>query len=325
MMWNYWITLYVDTHCAARGLAAKTMSAYRDTLVRFRDWQAKHSPDANPTEVSAQDVLTYLEHLRRDRGNGPSAINRHATVLKNFYRAIVALGHLEPNDNPLAYFPKIKGPPRKLPTPPSEQEVAALLDAPPTDTVLGLRDRALLSLLYGTGIRASECAAVRERDVDFEERTVRVTGKGGGERVVPLNKQVVAALSRYRLARGARGMDDAFFLSRLGRAMSRGAIYERVRTWSRRAKIQKRVSPHSLRHAFATHLVRKGVNLVTIRDLLGHRQITSTQIYLHVTAEGLREAADLHPISRLAPLLDELLPDVKLPFQRVPHLRRGAG
>ena len=326
MKWHYWITLYVNTHCAARGLRTTTMAAYQATLYQFRAYLEVQLQKQEPDAVTAADVLQYLEYLRKERDNGDSAVNRQLVVLKNFYRAIVAMGHLEPSDNPLAHFPKIKATPRKLPVTLSEEEVGRLLDAPPTDTVLALRDRALLALLYGTGIRASECAGLREQDVDLAQRTITVTGKGGHQRTLPLNNHVSVVLTNYRLVRGVSGREAAFFQSRLRKGMSRGAIYERVRTWNRKAKIEKIVSPHTLRHTFATHLVKADVKLVTIRDLLGHRLITSTQIYLHVTAKDLREAADRHPIQRLAPLVAQLLPDVKLPRQHAPWRRRqGSG
>ncbi len=228
-----------------------------------------------------------------------------------------------PSDNPLAHFPRIKATPRKLPVVLSIEEVERLLETPPTDTVLGLRDRAILVLLYGTGIRASECSGLREEDVDLDQRVIRVRGKGGHERTVPLNHKVVAALQVYRQRRSVVAPRECFFQSRRGRGMSRGVIYERVKTCARGARIPKCVSPHRLRHTFATHLVKAGVGLVTIRDLLGHRLITSTQIYLHVTAQDLREAADVHPIKDLAGFVNDLLPAMKLPFQHPPARRRA--
>ncbi len=215
----------------------------------------------------------------------------------------------------MAYFPKIKPAPRKLPVALDREEVGKLLDHPKGDTVLGLRDRALLSLLYGTGIRASECSGLRERDIDWAEKTIRVTGKGGHERSIPLNEEVLHALRQYRLARGSAAVNEAVFRSREGKALSRNAIYERVRQAAHKSGITRRVSPHRLRHTFATHLVQAGVGLVTLRDLLGHRQITSTQIYIHLTAKDLREAADKHPIGQLVKRLEDLLPNLKLPFQ----------
>jgi site-specific recombinase XerD len=315
MKWDYWIALYVNTHCTARGLRALTIQAYAATLKGFRQYAGEHMADRGPDQLTACDLLQYLEHLRKERGNGASALNRQATVLRNFYRAMVAMGHLEPRQNPMAHFPKIKAAARKLPTTLSRQEVTTLIEQPVTDTVLGVRDRALLTLLYGTGIRASECSGLAEQDVNWEERTIRVTGKGGHERTIPLNEDVLHMLRQYRLARGGAKTHEPFFRSREGKALSRNAIYERVRSHARRAKITQRVSPHRLRHTFATHLVQEGVNLVTLRDLLGHRHITSTQIYIHLTAQDLRKATDKHPVSQLVKRMEELLPNLKLPFQ----------
>jgi site-specific recombinase XerD len=321
MNWEYVICLYTDTHCASRGLRSLTIGAYNRTLHQFREYVRLEHNDLSPQDVSARIVLEYVTHLREARDNGDSAVNRTVTVLKNFYRALVAMGHLEQRENPLAEFPTMKGVARKLPVVLSDEEVTQLLEAPPTDTILGLRDRALLTLIYGTGIRASECATVREGDVDLKERTIRVAGKGGHERVIPLNDQVVEVLSAYRTARGVLPAASPFFRSRTKKGLSRGAVYERVRKYAQRAKIPKRVSPHTLRHTFATHLVKAHVNLVTIRDLLGHRQITSTQIYLHVTADDLRAAIVRHPVAHLAPRVAHLLPHVRLPFQHGPPRR----
>jgi site-specific recombinase XerD len=218
----------------------------------------------------------------------------------------------------MVHFPRMKAAPVKLPTFLSEEETQALLGQPRTSTVLGLRDRALLTLLYGTGVRASEVASLRDVDVDLSDNTVRVIGKGGHERVVPLNVEVARALAQYRCARGRVTPQASFFKSRSGGSLSRNAIYERVRLHARRARIDKRVSPHQLRHTFATHLVRQGVQLVTIRDLLGHRCISSTQIYLHTTAQDLRQAAARHPVEHLVARLEDLLPHVRLPLQWLP-------
>jgi site-specific recombinase XerD len=324
MKWEYWITLFAQTHCTARGLKATTIAAYQATLDRFRAYVRQRLEDRAPDGLTARDVLAYVEYLRRERANGDAAINRQVVILKGFYRAMVALGHLEPSRNPMAWFPTVKAAPRKLPTVLSDDEVRQLLDAPDTETILGLRDRAILALLYGTGIRASECAGLTDGSVDLAERTITVTGKGGHQRTIPLNDQVVKVLGTYREARGLTLPDRPFFLSRSKRALSRGAIYERVRTHARRCRIQKRVSPHRLRHTFATHLLQAGVGLVTIRDLLGHRWITSTQVYLHVTALELRDAADRHPVGQLVSVVGHLLPETPLPWQR-PPARHGYG
>ena len=316
MMWSYWMALYLRTHCVARGLSPLTIAAYEATLGQFRVWLDAQTPGQTPDRVTAREVLEYLEHLRRERDNGASAVNRVVTVLRSFYRAIVAMGHLEPRENPLIGFPTIKAAPRKLPVVLDGEEVGRLLATPRATTVLGVRDRALLALLYGTGIRASECASLRESQIDLRALTVTVRGKGGDERTIPFNDEVAARLREYVQVRGSQLPAAPFFRSRSGKSLARGTIYERVRTLGRRARLAKPLSPHRLRHTFASHLVREGVGLVTIRDLLGHRQITSTQIYLHVTAQDLCAAAERHPISRLLGTIEHLLPNIRLPFQR---------
>jgi integrase/recombinase XerD len=322
MKWDLWLSLYLDKHCTARGLMPRTIAAYAATLQGFRAYVRFRLGDRAPDELRARDIVTYVEYLRQERHNGFAAVNRQVTVLKSLYRAMVAMDQLEASQNPMAHFPKMKARPSKIAVFLSEDEVGRLLRQPRTDTILGLRDRAILTLLYGTGIRASECATLREGDVDLNEATIRVVGKGGHERVLPLNPEVARALDQYRTARGRVMPLTSFFRSRNGTGMSRNAIYERVRTCAQRAHLHKRVSPHRLRHTFATHLVRRGVQLVTIRDLLGHRCISSTQIYLHTTAEDLRHAAERHPVESLVERIEDLLPNVRLPMQWPPGAKR---
>lgn len=324
MMWDYWIELYTRTHCVARGLRPRTLFAYTATLQQFRTYVIWRHEGLTPDRVTPRILLEYLEHLRRERDNGDSAINRTLVVIRGFYCGIAAMGHLEPRDNPTNGFPTIKAAPRKLPVVLTPEEMEQLLSAPRADCIIGIRDQALLTLLYGTGIRASECADLRQRDVDLDAATITVTGKGGHQRTIPLNERVRQRLRLYTSVRTAALPAAPFFVSRNHRAMSRGTIYERVRRHARLARLTKTVSPHRLRHTFATHLVRTGTSLVTIRDLLGHRLITSTQIYLHVTAQDLRAAADRHPIGRLLSTVEHLLPGTRLPFQIRTRRRRRA-
>jgi integrase/recombinase XerD len=324
MKWSYWISLYIRTHCVARGLRSLSLAAYETALEQFRELIRVCGEQRPPDAVTARDVLEYLQHLREMRGNGDAAVNRQLTILRSFYRAIVAMGHLQPSDNPLAGFPSIKAVPRKLPISLSPEQVGRLLVRPRQDTIIGLRDRAVLALLCGTGIRATECATLRSGQVDLTRLTVTVRGKGGHERSIPVSPQLAEVLRQYAHARGAALPTAPFFRSRFGRPLSRGAVYERVRTWGQRSHVGVPLCPHRLRHTFATHLVRAGVGLVTIRDLFGLRQITSTQIYLHVTAEDLRGAAARHPIGTLLSTVQHLLPRAGLPFQR-PRVRPADG
>jgi integrase/recombinase XerD len=321
MKWDYWICLYTSTHCVARGLRSSTIAAYKATLNQFRVY-AESRFGIEPDQVAACHGLMYLEHLREERNNHASAVNRQVTILKNFYKAMVAMGYLDHSKNPFIAFPKIKAAACKLPIFLNDEEVGRILVQPSDKTILGLRDRAILALLYGTGIRASECASLTEENVDLIDQTIQVTGKGGHQRQLPLNSTVAKALANYRNVRGPLSPASCFFRSRNRKGISRNAIYERVRMHAREARIHKRVSPHKLRHTFATHLVKRGVPLVTIRDMLGHRMITSTQIYLHVTADDLRQAADRHPIKELAPIVKDILPFSRLPFQEHDCKRR---
>lgn len=322
MIWEYWLKSFLETFCVARGLSPNTIAAYSKSLEGFYGFVQIRLKAKAPGKISAVDVLAYIEYLRQERNNGASAINRQVTIIKNFFRAMIAMDYMAYEANPMKLFPKIKAAPQKLPVWLSKEEMKTLAKCPRNDTVIGLRDRAILVLLYGTGIRASECAMLKEEDIDMGNRTIQVLGKGGHSRVIPLNNEVLEVLQRYRLARGELSSKTGFFRSRNGNQMSRNAIYERVRTLGERSGINKRLSPHRLRHTFATHLVKEGVDLLTISKLLGHRQMSSTQIYLHLTAEDLRHAADKHPVSGLIERLESFLPNMKLPFQYPISARR---
>ena len=322
MKWDYCIGLYLEKHCAARGLQPKTIVAYRDALNQFKEFMESTVARTSPEQVKTRDVLEYVEYIRQERHNKDSAVNRTVTIIRNFYRALVAMEYLDVKENPMAGFPKMKATRRKFRDTLTEQEVKRLIKAPRTDTVLGIRDRAILIILYGTGIRASECAELKEKDVHIEERIIHVTGKGGDQRTVPLNDDVARALKQYRSVRGEVSVNAPFFRSRKKeQGLSRQGIYELVKKYARKARITKNVSPHVIRHSFATHLIRNDVNLVVLRDLLGHRQISSTQIYLHMTAEDIRKAIDRHPIQKLAIHIKNMFPKIKLPFQYPPGQR----
>ena len=321
LTWNVWIDLYCETWCVGRNLQVSTIAAYRKTLRQFERWLESSYDVTDPSVVTTRLVLEYVVYLREERKNGDSAVQRVIIVLRNFYRAMKAFGHIAPDDNPMNGFPRMKKGREKLPVHLSAKEVRRLLAAPGSDTVLDLRDRAILTLLYATGIRAGECAGLLEEWVDLDEGTIRVLGKGNRERVIRLNARAADSLRVYRQARGPRSPREAFFRTKSGRAINRKVVYERVRKYAALAGLTKRVSPHTLRHTCATHLVQHDVNLVVIRDLLGRRQITSTQIYLHTTAHDMRELAFNHPVGKLAPTVASLLEGVRLPIDHPPRRR----
>jgi len=212
----------------------------------------------------------------------------------------------------------------KLPTFLTSSELEKLLEAPKTDTLLGLRDHAILRLLYATGIRSSECADMLDEWVDLEARTIKVLGKGGRERVIPLNKRAVIALQQYRTQRGPISLKAVFFRKKDGGAINRKIVYQRVKKYAALCGMTKRVSPHTPRHTCATHLLQRDENIVTIQKLLGHELITSTQIYLHTTAEELREMAANHPMQHLSITVASLIEGVRLPIDHPPRRCRSA-
>lgn len=324
-MWQYGLKLYLEVHCSTRGLQSSTLSSYEHSLRQFISYVEVKLENKVPAAVTARDLLEYLGYLRTERKNGNSAVNRHLTILRCFYGGLQALQFIRPVENPLEGFPRVKAAPQKLPIFLSKDEVVRLLNAPKGDSVLMIRDRTILRLFYATGIRATECATLKEEDVDLENKRIRVTGKGGHQRSVPLNTSALALMKLYRQVRGEIDPKNCFFLSLRRKPMTRGAIYERVRKWAVVAKIEKVVSPHRLRHTCATHLANAGVGVVHIQNLLGHQQLSSTQIYIHTTAQDLKEAVEKHPIKRLAADLEQLLPGVKLPWHYPPVRRQQAG
>lgn len=322
MKWDYLLSVFLDKYCPARGLRPNTIGQYREILAGFRLWVSiRKGAEVEADELKANDLLDFIKYLRVDRAFSDSTLNCHVVVLRTFYRGLVALELIEHSKNPTLYLPKIRAPKRKVQDTLSQEEVRLLLNSPNSCTVIGLRDRAILALLYGTGIRASECAGLKEGDVDLQARTIKVIGKGGYHRVLPLNDSVKETLERYRAARGRSMPDQLFFRTRKRKGTSRGVVYSRVKRFVRLARIGKRVTPHTLRHTFATHLMRMGEKLVVLRDLLGHKQLSSTQVYLHMSAEDLRNAADRHPVTKLLDSLGEVLPGLKLPFQHPPGTR----
>jgi integrase/recombinase XerD len=196
------------------------------------------------------------------------------------------------------------------------KEFKRLLKSIDENTVLGIRDKSMLILLYGTGIRASELCGIKEKDINFEGFQLKVFGKGQRERVVCLNNQVVKYLKKYMKVRGRISKDKLFFRTRLGAGVSRKGLYDRVKKYVRLAGINKVISPHNIRHSFATALIEGGKHtIVTIKKMLGHRSISSTIRYLRENPEDMRRAANMHPVNSFNDILNEYLPNVRMPFQ----------
>jgi integrase/recombinase XerD len=284
---------YLMAEC---GVAPNTLAAYRADVVRFSRWRAEHAPGP----LAALDVRTlsgYVDHLGRC-GLAPSSIGRHLASLSTFFRFLVFDGRLEENVAKLLVAPKVWD---RLPTVLGPAGVERLLEAPDPATRLGRRDRAALETLYATGCRASEVANLRPADLDLVGGTARCIGKGDKERIVPLGSRAREALSAYlradRPALVARRPETAtVFVSRSGRPLSRVGLWHIVKVHARAAGLPARVSPHTLRHSFATHMLAGGADLRVVQEILGHASIATTQVYTRVELSRLREVhRQFHP------------------------------
>ena len=289
------IDTFIDALWLADGLAKNTLAGYRSDLSLFANWLAARQ--ATLTSVHGADVNTYLAHLHaRDGGIKSASQRRLMASMKRFYLWLLDQGRI-PAD-PLRDIEKPK-PIQRFPKTLAEKQVSDLLDAPDTNTPLGLRDRAMLELLYATGLRVSELIGLRLFELSLNDNVVRVLGKGAKERLVPLGEIAADWLTRY-LA-GARGellgarTSDAIFVTQRGTGMTRQMFWTLIKKYALHAGIpQRQISPHVLRHAFATHLLNHGADLRVVQLLLGHADISTTQIYTHVARERLKQLHQQH-------------------------------
>ena len=288
----------VESFCEALwledGLSRNTLDAYRRDLSSYAQWLRSESAHAL-ADAGGDDLQRYI--AARHRASKATSANRRLTVFRRFYRWLVRERRRE--DDPTLHIRSARQPPR-FPKTLSEQQVEALLGAPAVDTTLGQRDRAMLETLYATGLRVSELVGLRTVEVGLNEGVVRIVGKGDKERLVPLGDEARDWIERWqregrRELLGAR-TSDALFVTRLGGAMTRQMFWTLVKRYARAAGIQAPLSPHVLRHAFATHLLNHGADLRVVQMLLGHADISTTQIYTHVARERLKALhAKHHP------------------------------
>ena len=289
----------IDAFCDALwledGLSRNTLDAYRRDLALFATW-LHDGRGGSLLAASHADILGYLAYRYRQRAKATSA-GRLLSTLKRFYRLQVRDGRLQADPTLNVESPKL---PRPLPKSLTEEDVARLLDAPYTGDAMGLRDRAMLELLYATGLRVTELVTLRMVQVSLDAGVLRVLGKGAKERLVPIGEQAVDWITRYlREARPvllAGRSADALFVTQHAEAMSRQMFWILVKRHALVAGITRPISPHVLRHAFATHLLNHGADLRVVQMLLGHADVSTTQIYTHVARERLRQLhAQHHP------------------------------
>jgi integrase/recombinase XerD len=286
------IDTFLDAIWMERGLSENTLSAYRSDLTKFSLWLQQQKTEL--VKVEPTDVLAYLA---LPESKSVRTVARRLSSLRRLYEYLLREDLVKQNPVSNVDAPRLG---RSLPKTLTEAEVEALLEAPDTDQGLGVRDKAMLELLYATGLRVSELVNLTIQQVNLRQGVVRVTGKGNKERLVPMGEEATQWLDRYlNSARSDilnHALSDALFPSNRGKAMTRQTFWHMIKRYAVVAGIKKTLSPHVLRHAFATHLINHGADLRVVQMLLGHSDISTTQIYTHVARERLKDLhAEHHP------------------------------
>jgi integrase/recombinase XerC len=283
-----------------KGVSPHTHKNYMVDLVQFFNYLGtSHKDIANgsPNDISRVDVNLIRSYLgQMVKGRSPSSIARKLASLRTFFQYCIRKGLVASNPAKEVATPKV---PKKVPRFLTVDEVFALLDSPEGGEALGARDKAIMELLYGSGIRVGELVELDIPDIDVNENTVKVMGKGRKERIVPIGDKASRAMRAYldlrpALAQGAT--DEALFINRRGGRLTARSVERMLNKYIQRCGLQKKVTPHVLRHTFATHLLGSGADMRGIQELLGHASLSTTQKYTHVSLEGLMKAYDKsHP------------------------------
>jgi integrase/recombinase XerD len=287
-----------------RGLSRNTLEAYRSDLQQFADFLERHELD--PLTVQTPDLLTFVSELATGTPErppaAPSTLQRKIACLRSFYRHLRREQILDHDPAAELRAPRSRA---RLPKVLSRDEVARLLEQPKGTSPAALRDRALLETMYACGLRASEAIGLELSELDLEDGILRARGKGSKERIVPVGGKAIDALKAY-LERGRPKLvgvrpERWVFVNLRGGGLSRQGLYKIVRRHARAAGLEKRMSPHTLRHTFATHLLNGGCDLRSLQEMLGHADIGTTQIYTHLTTERLRDVYfEAHPRAQIA-------------------------
>ena len=286
------IRTYLNSVRVEKGLADNTITAYRRDLEKFASFAQQRK--LSTQHVQRRDVVDFLAMLYH-RGLDSRSVARHLTTLRNFFRFALIEGYITEDPSATVESPKFR---RALPDFLSLEEVDRLLRQPDTNTVSGIRDRAMIELMYSCGLRVSELCGLRVSDIQREEGCVRCIGKGNKERLVPVGRQALEAVQRYLRDSRTKLLGERnspfLFLGQTGNAIDRVAYWQRLRHYGRKAGLRRSLKPHMLRHSFATHLLDRGADLRSVQIMLGHADISTTQIYTHVVEERLKRVYKEH-------------------------------
>lgn len=277
-----------------RGVSRNTVQSYATDLEKFSKYLKRIKKTVS--NVEREDITGFLMVLK-DTGLSSTTIARNLAALKTFWKFLVSEQIVRENIASVIETPRTW---KKIPDVLNREEVERLLDAPPTKGWMGIRDRAILELMYASGLRVSEVKDLKKSNVNLEAGFVKCSGKGGKERIVPLGRHAEKAISKYlgasRERLSKKTQDHHLFLSKLGRNVSRQSIWKMIKKYALKSGIKKHITPHTLRHSFATHLLEGGAELRGVQEMLGHADISTTQIYTHINKDKLKKVhKEFHP------------------------------
>jgi integrase/recombinase XerD len=273
-----------------KGLARSSVESYRAVLAKLSEWAGKHS--VAPQQLGQQELKQFIMSLSRG-GLSPRSVNRSLSTVRGFYHFLLVDGHLSSDPTANLVSPQFG---QKLPRFLTEEEMTQLLNAPDTSTAEGVRDRTLIELLYATGLRVSELISLTQGSIDLDRGLLTCTGKGSKQRHVPIGRGALDWLLQYEKARRAllSGVESSrLFVAHGGRTLTRQDVWAKLKSYAEKAGLRD-VSPHVLRHSFATHLLEHGADTRSVQALLGHSDLQTTQIYTHVTGDRLRSVYEKH-------------------------------
>ncbi len=278
-----------------RGLSGNTLSSYGRDLNCYMDFLAKGRIDAL-SKTTKNEIVDFMFY-QKDKGLAANSVSRRLSAIRMFYRFLVRERILKSDPTSLIDSPKLW---KKIPDALSLNEVEALISQPDTRDRQGIRDKAFLETLYATGMRVSEIANLKVDSINMDIGFVRCIGKGNKERIIPLGKKAIDCIKKYMETARKKFLgkkeSEFLFISRLGKKISRQSFWKIIKKYARQAKIKKTIKPHTLRHSFATHLLERGADLRSVQEMLGHSNISTTQIYTHINKDRLKSIHKMfHP------------------------------
>ena len=285
---DHLIESFLDSFYIEKGLSQNTVQSYKNDISSFATWVEKY-PDTSLAKTTKSNINQYIAHLFKS-GLKSSSVNRKISTIKSFFIFLLKKKHILLS--PVEDIDMVRQE-KYLPVSMSEKEVELLLKSPSLDSFIGRRDRAMIEMLYATGMRISELINLKITDVDCNRLVAKVMGKGSKERLIPYGEIASDHLNIYLQDRKDINSNE-IFLSNRGKKITRGAFWNRIKLYLRKENLKESISPHTLRHAFATHLLNRGADLRSVQILLGHSDLSTTQIYTHIAKKRLGEILKKH-------------------------------